>query len=144
MEITNKKNVSKTFRMRQSGLDSLDYLRSCDENLSASEYVNQALELLSKKEKMKERIRQKFNHDGKVILKLNDDSYYYLDRGTISLTWNKFSLANYTGDGIVLTLSRTICDYYLNTNDVFVVKIIKSNQIDELFDYIPIENCEIL
>ena len=139
MKITNKKkNVSKTFGMRQSGLDSLDYLRCCNDDISASELVNQALELMSKKEKMKEIIKEKYKECGEVKLMIHDRAFYYIKKETVMIHGDLY-------ENIVLTIS----DWYHGGSvempeNKFIVHNFGSDQLERTMSHIPLENCKVI
>ena len=139
MKITNKKkNVSKTFGMRQSGLDSLDYLRCCNDDISASELVNQALELMSKKEKMKEIIKEKYKEYGEVNLMIHDRAYYHIKK-------DKVQVNGYSCDIMILTIS----DWYRGGSvempeNKFIVHNFGSDQLERTMSHIPLENCKVI
>lgn len=139
MKITNKKkNVSKTFGMRQSGLDSLDYLRCCNDDISASELVNQALELMSKKEKMKEAIKERYKKYGEVNLMIHDRAYYHIKKETIMIHGDLY-------ENIILTIS----DWKLGMSievpeNKFIVHNFGSDQLERTMSHIPLENCKVI
>ena len=135
MKITNKKNVSKTFGMRQSGIESLDYLRRCDNDVSASEFVNRSLELYSHIEKLKTLINHEIMNMNEVKLKVKNEDFYY----TIKIIPSRCTLPR----GVVYTYCVYL-DESLYTETRSRKPFFANQDFNKCLKLIPLHECELV